>query len=103
MQNLLLLDSLGADTILRSSDSVEVRVPRLYIANFSPVLGALIQGATDSFVLPNAKSPLPVVQLPESGATLYQPPQFYFPHCPCTPFDLTHRRDDGAPFSSSEV
>ena len=85
VQNLLLLDSLGADTILRSSDSVEVRVPRLYIANFSPVLGALIQDATNSFVPPNAESPLPVVQLPESGATLISLLSFIFPLAPTLP------------------
>jgi hypothetical protein len=80
-----LIDSLGPDTILRSRDSVEVRVPKLHIANFSPVLGALIQGATNSSVPPNSKALLPVVQLPESGATLISLLSFIFPFAPALP------------------
>ncbi|KAF8267481.1 hypothetical protein EI94DRAFT_1730432, partial [Lactarius quietus] len=74
-------DSFGADTVLRSSDSCEVHVQKLCITRFSPVLGALIQGAINSTVPPDTKATLPVVQLPESGATLVSLLSFS-PHFP---------------------
>ncbi len=78
-----LLDSLGADTILRSSDYCAVRVPKLYIAKFFPVLGALIQDASNSTIPANAEAPFPAVQLPESGTTLISLLRFIF-HLPPT-------------------
>ena len=82
-----LLDSLVTETVLRSSDSCEIRVPKHYIAKFSPVLGALIQGASNLTVpgSTNAEVPLPVVQLPESGATLIGLLSFLFPISPALP------------------
>ncbi len=80
-----LLDSLGPDTVLRSSDYYEVRVPKLYIAKFFPVLGALIQDASNPTIPANAEAPLPAVQLPESGATLISLLSFIFPLPPTLP------------------
>ncbi|KAI9450607.1 hypothetical protein BJY52DRAFT_1191699 [Lactarius psammicola] len=80
-----LLDSLCPDTILLSSDSCEVRVPKLYITKFSPVLGALIQDASNSTIPTNAEAPLPAVQLPESGTTLINLLSFIFPLSPALP------------------
>ncbi|KAH9022502.1 hypothetical protein EDB84DRAFT_1580618 [Lactarius hengduanensis] len=65
-----LLDTLDTDTILQSRDSCGIRVPELYIAKFSPVLGALIRDTSNSTIPGNADAPLLVVRLPESGATL---------------------------------
>ncbi|KAH9010893.1 hypothetical protein EDB85DRAFT_1159578 [Lactarius pseudohatsudake] len=80
-----LLDSLGADTILQSRDLCEIRVPELYIARFSPVLGALIRDTSNSTIPGNADAPLLVVQLPESGATLISLLSFIFPLSPTLP------------------
>jgi hypothetical protein len=41
----LLFDYPGADIILRSQDSSLFRVPKIYIANSSPILSDLIQRA----------------------------------------------------------
>ncbi|KAH9174350.1 hypothetical protein EDB89DRAFT_1952399 [Lactarius sanguifluus] len=77
LQNLL--DSLGTDAILRSGDSCEVRVPQLYIAKLSPVLGALFHDASNSTVHANTDALLPTVQLSESGATLIRLINLIFP------------------------
>ena len=79
------LDSFGADTVLRSSDYREVRVPRHYIEKFSPVLGTLIEDAANSTVPPNAEAPLPVVQLTENGGTLIGLLGFVSPFTPALP------------------
>ncbi|KAH8984200.1 hypothetical protein EDB86DRAFT_162988 [Lactarius hatsudake] len=83
LQNLL--DSLGADAILRSGDSCEVRVPRLYIAKLSPVLGSLFHNASNSTLYANPGALLPTVQLSESGATLIRLINFIFPLSPTLP------------------
>ncbi|KAH8995918.1 hypothetical protein EDB92DRAFT_2112692 [Lactarius akahatsu] len=83
LQNLL--DSLGTDAILRSGDSREVRVPKLYIAKFSPVLGALFHDASNSTVHVNPDALLPTVQLSESGVTLIRLISFIFPLSPTLP------------------
>ncbi|KAH9166749.1 hypothetical protein EDB89DRAFT_2001557 [Lactarius sanguifluus] len=80
-----LLDSLGTDAILRSGDSCEVRVPKLYIAKLSPVLGALFHDASNSTVHANPDALLPTVQLSESGATLIRLINFIFPLSPTLP------------------
>ncbi|KAH9023519.1 hypothetical protein EDB84DRAFT_1580438 [Lactarius hengduanensis] len=80
-----LLDSLGADTILRSRDSCEIRVPELYVSKFSPVLGALIRDASNSTIPANADASLPAVQLPESGAILISLLSFVYPLSPTLP------------------
>ena len=82
VQNLL---DLGADTVLRSRDSCDIRVPKHYVAKFSPALGALIQGASNSTIPTKAEAPLPTVQLPESGATLISLLSFIIPIFPALP------------------
>ncbi|KAF8256438.1 hypothetical protein EI94DRAFT_1766819 [Lactarius quietus] len=70
----------GADIVLRSFDSHDFHVPKLYIANSSPVLRGLILATSD---VPNAQlerpEPLPVFQLPESKVTLYSLLTLIFP------------------------
>ena len=90
----LLFDYPGADVILRSQDAYQFRVPKIYIANSSLILGDLIQRTLDPPRDPNAEaSPasLPVVQLPESGEILRCLLTFIFPvtpHIPSTPEDI---------------
>ncbi|KAH9018777.1 hypothetical protein EDB83DRAFT_172762 [Lactarius deliciosus] len=83
LQNLL--DSHGTDAILRSGDSCEVRVPKHYIAMFSPVLGALFHDASNSTVHANPDALLPTVQLSESGATLIRLINLILPRSPTLP------------------
>lgn len=62
-----------ADIILRSSNSRDFPVLKLYITKSSPVLYKLIQNASDSVVSahPAGPIPLPVINMPESGAILH--------------------------------
>ena len=80
----LLFDYPGADIVLRSHNSHNFRVPKIYIINSSPVLGELIRRALDS---PHTAS-LPVVQLPESGEILHCLLTFVFPLTPLVPSTL---------------
>jgi hypothetical protein len=77
----------GSDTLLRSCDSHDFRVPQLYIANSSPVLGELIRGVLDTVDVANGeeKEPLPMVELPETGAIVYSLLTFIFPVAPVLP------------------
>jgi hypothetical protein len=78
----------GSDIVLRSRDSHNFYVPKLYIVNTSPVLRELIV-QTVSNTCSNTSDitngglegpePLPVVSLPESRATLYNLLTFIFP------------------------
>ena len=72
----LLFDHPGADIILRSQDSYEFRVPKIYIVGCSSILCEVIRRTSDGA---NAKASLPVVQLPESGEILYCLLTFIFP------------------------
>jgi hypothetical protein len=45
---IVLFDYSGADIILRSQDSYHFRVPRIYIANSSPILDEQIKKTLDS-------------------------------------------------------
>ncbi|KAI9441846.1 hypothetical protein H4582DRAFT_2074017 [Lactarius indigo] len=67
-----------------AADSFEIRIPGLYIAKFSPILGALIRDAFNSTIPANAEASLPAVQLPESGTTLIGL-SFIFPLVPTPP------------------
>ena len=80
----LLLEYPGADIILRSDDFHHFRVPKSYIVHCSPVLDQLIQKALDP---PHDAHnvPLPVIQLPESGAILHSLLTFIFPVIPIVP------------------
>jgi hypothetical protein len=67
----LLFDYPGADIILRSQDYYHFQVPKIYIANSSPVLGELIQSALDSPGVADVEASLPVVQVPKRGKILH--------------------------------
>ena len=77
----------GSDIILRSCDSRNFHVPKLYLANSSPVLRELMQTITSSSNFANGEEPgpLPVVKLPESGATLHSLLTLIFPVLPILP------------------
>ena len=77
----------GSDIALRSCDSHNFRVPKLYIVNSSPVLRKLIRNVSNTSDVLNGEEqePLPVVKLPESGATLYNLLTFIFPVIPILP------------------
>ena len=78
----------GSDIVLRSCDSHDFHVPKLYIVNSSPVLRELIlQSVSNTSDVPTGEEqgPLPVVKLPESGATLYSLLTFIFPVIPTFP------------------
>ncbi|KAI9431962.1 hypothetical protein BJY52DRAFT_1199426 [Lactarius psammicola] len=77
----------GPHIVLRSCDSHNFRVPKLYITIYSPVLRELIQSVSNSSDVPisEEQEPLPVVELPESKATLYGLLTFIFPVVPTLP------------------
>jgi hypothetical protein len=77
----------GSDIVLRSCDSRDFPLPKLYILISSPVLGPLIQSVSTTSDIPNGDGPksLPVVKLPESGTTLYNLLTFIFPVDPVLP------------------
>ena len=83
----LRFDYPGSDIILRSCDFHNFRLPKLYIVNCSPVLQILIRTASNPSVVPYSEEtePLPVVELPESKATLYNLLTFIFPVAPILP------------------
>ena len=77
----------GSDIALRSCDSHDFPLPKLYILICSPVLGDLIRSVSTTSDIPtgDGPEPLPVVKLPESGATLYNLLTFIFPVDPILP------------------
>src|SRR6266850_3465091 len=75
----------GADLILRSRDSHHFHVSKSYIINSSPVLNRFIRRTRYSPDNASGKSPLPVVELPESGAILHNLFTFVFPVTPLLP------------------
>jgi hypothetical protein len=80
------LDYPDADIILRSSDSREFRVIKLFIIKSSPVLDKLIQATFDHIAVPaENKKPLPALQMSESGAILRSLLTFIFPVPPVLP------------------
>ncbi|KAI0253670.1 hypothetical protein BJV78DRAFT_160446 [Lactifluus subvellereus] len=80
-----LFDYPGADFILRSCDSRDFRVSKLHITNSSPMLGELIQNASNSSDTTHVEGSFPAVQLPESGAILNCLLTFIFPVSPVLP------------------
>ena len=74
----------GSDIALRSCDSHDFPLPKLYILICSPVLGDLIRSVSTTSDIPtgDGPEPLPVVKLPESGATLYNLLTFISPSLP---------------------
>ena len=84
----LLFDFPGADIILRSCDSYEFRVLKVYIFHSSPVLEEKVlaadisqSGTADT----TAAAPLPVIQLSDSGAILFSLLTHIFPVQPILP------------------
>ena len=87
-QEALHFDYPVSDIVLHSCDSHNFHVSKLYIANSSPVLRELIlQSVSDTSGGPSGEeqAPLPVVRLPESGATLHSLLTFIFPVVPILP------------------
>src|ERR1700761_2535684 len=83
----LQFDYPGADIVLRSElcDSHKFRVPKLYLFNCSPVLRDIIERSVLNTSTVEEREPLPVVKLPESGATLYSLLTLIFPVVPILP------------------
>ena len=85
----LRFDYPGSDIILRSSDSHDFRVPKLYLVNSSPVLRKLIRTVSNASRLTSAddeeKESFLVVKLPESGAIIHSLLTFIFPVAPLLP------------------
>jgi hypothetical protein len=87
------IDYPDADIILRSCDSQEFRVLKLYIVKCSPVLSERIQAISISdpsrpAVLSDVGTPLPVVQLSDAGPTISYLLTFIFPVPPILPLTL---------------
>ncbi|KAH9023668.1 hypothetical protein EDB85DRAFT_1829127, partial [Lactarius pseudohatsudake] len=80
----------GADVILRSCDSYEFRILKMYIFHSSPVLGERVLAADNpqpGIAIPSdiAAAELPVVRLPDSGAVLFSILTYIFPVQPILP------------------
>jgi hypothetical protein len=81
-----------ADIVLRSCDSDEFRVPKVYIIDNSPVLADSIRSTShpsksDTAIPPDAGAPtcLPVVELSDSGVVLSSLLSFIIPMAPDLP------------------
>ncbi len=91
----LLLEYPGADVILRSCDSYEFRVLKMYIFHSSPVLGEQVLAADNpqsgtAIPADTAAASLPVVQLSDSGAVLFSLLTYIFPLQPILPSAVEH-------------
>jgi hypothetical protein len=82
---IVLFDYHAADIVLRSRDCYHFRVPTTTIIDNSLILGRVIQKTLDSPGDANPQTPLPVVQLPESGEILRCLLTFVFPVTPVLP------------------
>lgn len=82
-----LFDFPDADIILRSSNSRDFRVLKLFITKSSPVLDKIIQNALGSTVStpPSSTIPLPVIHMSERGVILYSLLTFVLPMLPVLP------------------
>ena len=86
----LLFDFPEADVILRSHDSYEFRVLKLYIVHSSPILGEKVLVSPNPQPQPSAstspaESNRPVVQLPIEGVILFSLLTYIFPVPPVLP------------------
>ena len=77
----------GSDIVLRSCDSYDFHVPKLYLVNSSPVLRELIRTISNTPHITNSEESglLPVVELPENGALLHSIITLIFPVIPIIP------------------
>jgi hypothetical protein len=76
------LDYPDADIVLRSCDSQDFRVLKIYLIKSSPVLGTRIQAIPEpscSTISPGAQAPLPIVQLTDFCTILSSLLTFIFP------------------------
>jgi len=78
------IDYPDADIVLRSSDSLDFRLPKLFITKSSSVLNGLIQAAS-GLSNADAGTSLPVVHLSESGKILHSLLTFVLPLSPALP------------------
>ena len=76
-----------SDIVLRSRDSHNFHVSKLYISHSSPVLREVIEAVSDTSAVASSEEPesLPVVRLPDRGATLHDLFTFIFPVVPILP------------------
>ena len=76
-----------SDIILRSCDSHNFHVSKLYIESSSPILRELIRNVSSTFDAANDEGPepLPVVELPENGEILHSLLTLIFPVVPIFP------------------
>ena len=77
----------GSDIVLRSYDSHNFQVSKLYIENSSPILRELIRNvsSTSDVAHDEEPEPLPVVELPENGEILHSLLTLIFPVVPILP------------------
>ena len=77
----------GSDIVLRSCDSHNFHVSKLYIDNSSPVLRDIIRNcsSTSDVAHDEEPEPLPVVELPENGEILHSLLTLIFPVIPILP------------------
>jgi hypothetical protein len=76
----------GSDIVLRSRDSYNFPLPKIFIVVCSPVLRDLIESVSNTSDVPNGEErSLPVVNIPESKETLYSLLTFIFPVTPALP------------------
>ena len=75
----------GSDIVLRSRDSYNFTLPKIFIVTCSPVLRNLIESVSNISDVPNGEEPLPIVNIPESKETLYSLLTFIFPVTPALP------------------
>ena len=75
----------GSDIILRSRDSYDFPLPKIYIVLCSPVLRNLIESVSDTSDVLSGEEPLRVVNIPESKEILYSLFTFIFPVTPVLP------------------
>jgi hypothetical protein len=73
------------DVVLRSRDSYNFPLPKIFIVICSPVLRNLIESVSNTSDVPNGEEPLPVVNVPERKETLYNLLTFIFPVTPILP------------------
>ena len=75
----------GSDVVLRSRDSYNFPLPKIFIVICSPILRDVIESVSNTSDVPNGEEHLPVVNLPESKETLYNLLTFIFPVTPVLP------------------
>ena len=75
----------GSDIVLRSRNSYNFTMPKIFIVTCSPVLRNLIESVSNTSDVLNGEEPLPVVNIPESKEILYSLFTFIFPVTPTLP------------------